>query len=75
MPPPPPPGPKGHPKPPHEKSKMKIALFSILFATIVATIFSLILNFYEIPINTILPVVAPIWGAVLTFSYMAMSKH
>jgi len=64
---PPPPG----IKPPHQpyKKKKGLLMMSLIIGTIITIIIGLILNYYKISVNVILPVLAPIWVCSITLIY------
>lgn len=73
----PPPHPKPHGGPPHlrVKSRARRVVLAFVISTLVALGIGYILYYFEISINVILPVLAPIWVGVATISYMAMSER
>jgi len=74
-----------HEKGPHEKglpaherarkARPKRIAISLIAGTAVAFVVGLVLHFFQISINVILPVLAPIWVGVVTLAFTAMSQH
>jgi len=63
-----------HHHPPKER-KTKSLIMAIIFGTIIAAGVGFILWYFEISINIILPVLAPIWIGTITLVYSVNSKH
>lgn len=63
-----------HHKAPKEK-KGKSLMMAIIFGTILAAIVGVVLRYFEISINIILPVLAPIWIGVITLIYSVNVKN
>ncbi len=80
MPPKPPHGPGPHPGPPHERKKLfgiftaRSLIFGLILGTIITGIMGLVLNYFAISINVILPVLAPIWVGSITLSYTILNQ-
>lgn len=75
---PPEPGHPPHPKPSKEgtgKNRVKAIVLSVALGTVVALIAGLALNFFQIQINVILPVLAPIWIGVTSLAFMELRQH
>ena len=85
--PPPPPPPHEHKKPisppldslPYQQAPRSHKLKALVLAVIVATIFTAVVGFilyyFYIPVNVILPVLAPIWVGSITLFYSLFSKN
>jgi hypothetical protein len=64
-----------HALPIRNKNKMKFLLISFLFSGLFTVTFALLLKFFNIPINVILPSSAPIWMGTLTIGYMVQIER
>ncbi|MFH1587273.1 MAG: hypothetical protein ABID38_05425 [Candidatus Diapherotrites archaeon] len=65
----------------HHKDRKFLGIFnarnlfiSIIIGSVVALIVGLVLNYFAISINVILPVLAPIWVGSITLSYTALNQ-
>ncbi|MBU1131536.1 hypothetical protein KJ840_05400 [Patescibacteria group bacterium] len=67
---PPPP----HHQPLHQKFKKGVLIKSIILGAILAALVGLMLNFFQISINVILPVLAPIWVGSITLFYQVFKE-
>ena len=63
-----------HHQAPKEK-RGKSLMAAIIIGTILAIIVGLILRYFEISVNIILPVLAPIWVGTITLIYSVNSKN
>ena len=59
-----------HALPIRNTNKVKFLFISFIFSSLFAISFGLVLKFFEIPINVIVPSTAPIWMGTLTIGYM-----
>ena len=59
-----------HALPIRNANKVKFLVISFMFSSLFTLCFALMLNFFEIPINVIVPSTAPIWMGTLTIGYM-----
>ncbi|MFH1545223.1 MAG: hypothetical protein ABIE23_04015 [archaeon] len=62
-------------EPPHERRKKflgKRVIYSVGIGLIVTFVLSLVLWIFNIPINVILPVAAPVWAGTTTIAYTAL---
>lgn len=82
MPPKPPPahGPSPHPGLPHERKKIfgiftaRSLIFGIVIGTVITGIIGLVLNYFAVSPEVILPVLAPIWVGAITLSYTILNQ-
>ena len=61
--------------PPHAlpiklENRIKFLFVSFIFSSLFTVTFALALKFFDIPINVIIPSIAPIWMGTLTIGYM-----
>lgn len=59
-----------HALPVRNKNKVRFLLISFVFSSVFTMAIALALNFFEIPINVIIPSTAPVWMGTLTIGYM-----
>ena len=59
-----------HALPIRNANKIKFLFISFIFSSLFTICFALILKFFEIPINVIVPSTAPVWMGTLTIGYM-----
>ena len=59
-----------HALPIRNKNKIKFLFISFIFSSFFTMSFALVLKFFEIPINVIIPSTAPVWMGTLTIGYM-----
>ena len=59
-----------HALPIRNANKVKFLVISFMFSSLFTLCFALMLDFFEIPINVIVPSTAPIWMGTLTIGYM-----
>ena len=59
-----------HALPIRNANKIKFIFISFVFSSLFTLCFALMLNFFEIPLNVIVPSSAPIWMGTLTIGYM-----
>lgn len=71
---PPPPPDNPHKLPPHQSKKGKL-IWALLTGTIVTAFIGFLLNLFDISINVILPVLAPIWVGSTTLIYTVTKDH
>ncbi|MBU1149069.1 hypothetical protein KKI23_03185 [Patescibacteria group bacterium] len=67
--------PHEHPKlPPHRKKSGKL-IWAIITGSVATAFVGFFLNLFNIPINVILPVLAPIWVGSITLIYSVNKEH
>jgi len=59
-----------HALPIRNANKIKFLFISFIFSSLFTMSFALVLKFFEIPINVIIPSTAPVWMGTLTIGYM-----
>jgi len=59
-----------HALPVRNENKIKFLFISFIFSSLFTVTFALALKFFGIPINVIIPSVAPVWMGTLTMGYM-----
>jgi len=59
-----------HALPIRSENKIKFLFISFIFSSLFTISFALLLKFFEIPLNVIIPSSAPVWMGTLTIGYM-----
>lgn len=59
-----------HALPIRNTNKVKFLFISFIFSSLFTMSFALVLKFFEIPLNVIIPSTAPVWMGTLTIGYM-----
>lgn len=59
-----------HALPIRNENKIKFLLISLIFSSLFTVAFALVLKFFGISINVIIPSTAPVWMGTLTVGYM-----
>lgn len=60
---------------PRLNNRLRAVLVSFLVSTIVAALVGIILYAFSISINTILPVIAPVWVGTAAITYTVITGH